>query len=136
MFGVYLAGTIEGVKVFESSLLGHGFRSAGLCLPGIGIFVGQGTFSIDRHTVMHEYGHILQARIIGIISFYIIIGSMSLISAWTKGFARGHQLYWTESWSNYLAKEYFQKHYGIIWDDYRFPPTNISEQTLKWIIWK
>lgn len=136
MFGIQKVAVFEGVSVYETSRLGYGYGSAGLCLPGIGIFVGKGTFNADLEVVQHEYGHVLQAQSVGFLSFYMIIGLMSLMSASTNGFSRGHQHYWTESWCNHLAKNYFVDHCQVIWNERRFPSKNISHRTLRWIRWK
>jgi hypothetical protein len=134
-FGFRQVGVFEGVPIYESERFGTGYRSTGLCLPGIGIFIGEATFQRDIATVRHEFGHILQARKIGYLSFYIIIGILSLISASTAGFSKGHQNHWVEGWCNHLARDYFSLQ-GIDWDERRFPPKNIKPSTLRWIKWK
>ena len=136
MLGIAKVADIEGVPVYETPHLGCGYGSAGLCLPGIGIFVGQGTYEADVDVVRHEFGHILQARTIGFLSFYLIVGLMSLMSAWTNGYGKGHQLYWTELWCNYVAKNYFEYSCQEKWNTNRFPVQNISDQTLRWIRWR
>lgn len=122
----------EGVRIFEVPRFGTGRRSAGLALPGIGIFVGTGVFSsqLDIDTVRHEYGHILQARKIGLVKFYFFIGIPSLISAWTSGFGKGHQNYWTELWCNELCRCYFGEE---SWDIRRFPCRDLKERTKRWL---
>lgn len=114
------AGRFEGVRIFESSRLGTGYDSGGLALPGIGILVGLKTFSqgCDPYLVRHEFGHFLQARQVGLLRFYLIIGPRSLWSAINKGHGRGHRNYWTETWANGLAKGYFQ---DSSWPEERFP---------------
>lgn len=124
----------EGVAIYESPYLGSGFNSAGLALPGWGIVVGKGTYSQskDYDVVRHEFGHFLQCRMIGFLAFYICVGIPSLISAWTNGWKKGHQNYWTEGWANELAMQYF----GVQqWPIYRFPPKSPSKKTLRWIKW-
>ena len=68
----------------------------------------------------------------GFLAFYICVGIPSLISAWTNGWKKGHQNYWTEGWANELAMQYF----GVQqWPIYRFPPKSPSKKTLRWIKW-
>lgn len=133
--GFKYVGTFEGVKIYESSYLGDGFDSKGLCLPLVGIIVGRGTYSkaIDIDVIRHEYGHILQARDMGCLAFYLCVGIPSLISAWTNGWGRGHQTYWTEGWANLLASQYFGP---SGWPYYRFPPKPISRRRRWWIYWR
>ncbi len=119
----------HGTAVYESSFLGYGYNSAGLCLPGIGIFIGKDTYSLDLDVIRHEYGHILQAQMIGYIPFYLLVGIPSLLSAWTHGYGKGHQQYWTEGWCNSLAKEYFSE---APWPDVRFPVRALTPNRLKW----
>lgn len=127
------AGTFHGTSIYESATLGKGFNSAGLALPGIGIFVGLGTFSKqqDMYTVMHEYGHILQARQTGMIMFYLFIGVPSLISAWLNWHKKGHQNYWTEQWCNLLARDYFC---DSVWPERRFPCKDIDGLRRYWLV--
>ncbi len=130
--GTY-AGTFEGIPVYESRYFGYGLNSAGLALPGIGIFVGIGTFSkkLDIHTVMHEYGHFLQFQRTGWLKFYICIGLPSLLSAWFNWHKSGHQNYWTETWCNHLCKSYFS---NIVWPEKRFPSRDINDKTKYWLV--
>ena len=104
------AGRFEGIRIFECSFMGKGAASAGLALPGIGIFVGREVFDNESavYLLMHEYGHILQARAYGWVKFYGFIGLLSLCSAITDGFGGRHKNYWTERWANHLSKQYFE----------------------------
>ncbi len=65
--------------VFESPDMG----GAGVTLPGFGIVVGDGAYSqgFSPSLMKHEFGHILQARAIGLRSFYSKVGTYSLASA-------------------------------------------------------
>jgi len=103
-------GRYQDVRVFESSIMGVAHNSAGIALPGYGMVVAPGAFSrsCDLSTVHHEYGHFIQARLVGFTTFYICIGLPSLLSAWTGGFGKGHQNFWTERWCNYLVTHYVE----------------------------
>lgn len=105
------AGTFEGVSVYESAFLGRGIRSAGLALPGLGIVLGKDAFREPKNRLLlyHEFGHFLQYRLTGFILFYLGIGIPSLLSAITRGWGRGHDLYWTEKWANHLVKNHFDQ---------------------------
>ncbi len=129
--------SFHGISVYETSRLGLGYDSAGLCLPGIGIFIGKGTYTEanDVDLLRHEFGHILQAREIGYLSFYLCVGLPSLLSAWTGGFGRGHQSFWVEGWCNTLAKDFFTREDSRIWPNHRFPPRPINSTKLRWISW-
>ncbi len=109
LLGIY-QGNFENIKVYERVSFGRGEWSAGLALPNFGIVVGQGVYGVyeQRYLLKHEFGHILQARIVGSFIFYLFIGLPSLISAWTNGFGAGHRFFWTETWANHLSKEYFK----------------------------
>ena len=130
--GKYI-GKFEGVSVYESTVMGQGFNSAGMALPGRGIIVGKDTYSkgCDLEVVKHEYGHFLQARKTGYIYFYLFVGLPSLVSALTNGFGLGHQNFWTEKWANFLAQDYFNKEE---WPMRRFPSRDIKERTKKWLV--
>ncbi|WOC39722.1 hypothetical protein [Polaribacter sp. HL-MS24] len=54
----------------------------------------------------HEFGHILQARKVGNLRFYSIIGKESLWSA-SVNTPQGHGKFWTETWANYLSADHF-----------------------------
>jgi len=125
-------GRFEGTHVYESSTLGGGYNSGGLALPGIGIVVGKGTFSqeLGLEVVQHEFGHVLQYRLVGPFWFYLVVGPLSLLSAWTNWHGRGHRRYWTEQWANHLAAEYFGKEK---WPYWRFPCQDINNRTKFWM---
>ena len=127
-----LVGRFHGIRIYEASWMGQGYHSAGLTLPGVGILVGKGvmTEKLNYHLLMHEYGHILQYREIGFWRFYLLVGIPSLISAWTNGYGKGHQQYWTEYWCNYLAKSYFSEY---CWRDRFYPPQDIHPHTKRWL---
>jgi len=121
-------GNFHNVAIYEASWMGSGHSSAGITLPGYGIIVGSGVYSEEKdlQLVMHEYGHILQYRLIGWWRFYLIVGISSLLSAWTNGYKKGHQNHWTESWCNHLSRAYFVNYRWPIW---HYPPKDISPST-------
>jgi len=125
-------GLFEGVRIYESSRLGEGYNCGGIALPGIGIIVGVGAFSEkkDIGLVQHEYGHILQYRLIGWLRFYLFVGLPSLISAWTRWHKKPHQFFWTELWANHLSVHKFQQRNM---PSFRFPSRDISKQTKWWL---
>jgi len=97
-------GRFEGVNMYEADIPG------GITLPGRGIIVYEGAFSrgMNMALVQHEFGHILQAGKVGLNAFYKVIApesfasaSLSQISSWN------HDTFWTETWANYLAHNYF-----------------------------
>lgn len=126
-------GTFEGVSVYESARMGSGYNSAGIALPGFGIFVAPGAFSKqqDMYTVYHEFGHFLQARKTGWLVFYICIGLPSLLSAWLNWHGKGHRNYWTEVWCNHLVKKYFSNR---PLPSSRFPARDIGLRTRFWLL--
>lgn len=120
-------GDFEGVNMYESAKLGSGYGSGGVTLPGQGIIVGKHTYSraYDMGLVKHEFGHILQSRVVGYKSFYSVIGKKSIISAARHGRnGHNHNLFWTETWANKLSYEYFGS--SSTWDLTRFPIGDLS----------
>ena len=113
-------GDFEGQHVYESKVLGEcssGKNYRGYTLPNKGIFVGKKVFtggSINGRAMMqHEFGHILQCRLVGEEKYYKIIAKESIsncakIPPYNK---ISHDLFWTETWANYLSKQYF----GVTW---------------------
>jgi hypothetical protein len=102
-----------------------------------------GSFSdyvLNDPMFMHEYGHTIDSRKFGF-SYLLVIGNLSLISAWTskdvitkwKGksvenpnrFER-HDIFWTETRANRNAAKYFNDHFGINWEVLypRYPLSN------------
>lgn len=113
---VKYVGEFEGQRVYESANLGvcspsGGF--SGVTFPDRGIFVGKGVFTgsteYGRAMMQHEFGHVLQYRIVGLKKYYTVIAKESIVSC-TKN-ADAHSIFWTETWANYLSKQYF----GITW---------------------
>ena len=126
-------GKYEGVSVYESSKLGYGFNSGGVALPGRGIIVGQGAFSkgLDPDLLMHEFGHILQARQIGNFNFYSKLAPSSLRSARMNGInGHNHMNNWTESWANYKAVNYFGRGFNSL----QYISKDISASRLRWLL--
>jgi hypothetical protein len=134
-------GNYEGQNVFESKLLGtySSGSYSGLTLPDRGIVVGKGVFthfSINGRTLMqHEFGHVLQYRIVGERNYYTVIAKESLFNCTVD--PSTHDTFWTETWANYLSKQYFgTKWYGLekfaISTQLRyFPSKSISKALMK-----
>ena len=66
--------------------------------------------------MQHEFGHILESRIIGPRAYWSVIASESLCSASLSSCDEDH-IYWTETWANYLSK----RHFGVNWLGEFFP---------------
>ncbi len=71
-------------------------------LPGSGIYIG-GYYNNDELTMVtqHEYGHYLQYKQTGFMTFYTKIGIPSITST------GNHRVFWTETWANRLAYKFF-----------------------------
>ena len=115
-------GTYEGQNVFESSKLGS-YKTgnySGVTIPERGIIVGKGVFTYRAKEGMammqHEFGHILEYRIIGPRAYWSVIAPESLFSA-SMSSCDEHHKYWTETWANYLSKG----HFGVNWLGKFFP---------------
>ncbi|SEA66505.1 RHS repeat-associated core domain-containing protein [Segatella bryantii] len=108
-------GMFEGQYVYESKQLGTyaSGNYAGFTLPDQGIVVGDGVFSSGKKgglaMLQHEFGHVLQYRKVGAIDYYDVIAKESLLNCgYDKLFGTNtHSTYWTETWANYLSKNYF-----------------------------
>ena len=136
--GMYV-GTFESVKVFETKSMGSvisplddGFyHYKAVTLPGIGIIAPKGalTGGTLRGTslLQHEFGHILQYLKHGGVVYWHLIAPSSIRSAAFS--PKSHANYWTETYANYLSKNYF----GSNWIDYRgfYPAQNISKAKLE-----
>lgn len=66
--------------------------------------------------MQHEFGHILEYRIIGPQAYWSVIAPESFCSA-SLSSCDAHHKYWTETWANYLSK----KHFGVNWLGKFFP---------------
>ena len=119
IIGKYV-GVYEDQHVFETPILGtysdQGGYS-GITFPDRGIFVGKGVFTGSsengRAMMQHEFGHILQYRIVGSKSYYTVIAKESALNCkkvWPYN-KTPHDNFWTETWANYLAKQ----HFGVTW---------------------
>lgn len=114
-------GEFEGVNVFENETffgdIGEGGNLRGATFPGRGILVSKGVYTFGRPDgkalLQHEFGHILQYREVGAKAYYSVIAPESLASATRSQSAHDH--FWTETWANYLSKEYF----GNNWYGYK-----------------
>jgi len=68
----------------------------------------------------------LQYDLLGFRRYYELVGANSLLSANQDG-KEGweHKNFWTETWANHLAREYFG---SGGWNNRRFPVQNISPE--------
>ena len=98
-------GYFEKIAVYELPLWEK--KSWAVALPGFGIIIGKGKFSTTKHTLRHEFGHILQAKKWGFLFFYIFVATLSVKSALNK--KHYHQDTWTEWSANILSYEYLKK---------------------------
>ena len=135
-------GKFEGQNVYESELLGtysiEGHYS-GFTLPDRGICVGRGVFTSctknGRAMMQHEFGHVLQYRIVGERKYYTVIAKESLINCTLD--PSTHDTFWTETWANYLSKQHFgTKWYGVEYFKYSnryryYPSKNINKVLMK-----
>ncbi len=103
-------GKFEGVNLYEANIP----EGSAATLPGRGIILSKGQYSMDsrslytKQLLQHEFGHILQARKVGLVAYYSIIAKESFISASFDGInGWSHDLFWTETWANYLSQNYF-----------------------------
>ena len=103
-------GKFEGVNLYEANIP----EGSAATLPGRGIILSKGQYSIHssslytKQLLQHEFGHILQARKVGMVAYYSIIAKESFISASFDGInGWSHDLFWTETWANYLSQNYF-----------------------------
>ena len=104
-------GKFEGTNLYESSMMPDG---AAATLPGRGIILSKGQYTLKsnaRYTqelLQHEFGHILQAKKVGLKAYYAIIAPESLGSAIKSTYGNwNHNTFWTETWANYLSHNYF-----------------------------
>jgi hypothetical protein len=134
-------GKFEGVRVYESKLLGDYFGNDGysaVTLPPKGILTGKGVIN-DIDMMRHEFGHILQYRKYGFGAYYKVIAPESLHSSIiNKGkFINGiplHNFTWTETYANYLSANYFYSINAWIggnstsfyWNYNEYPVKNVS----------
>jgi RHS repeat-associated protein len=131
-------GKFEDVNVFESKMLGDYYGNdgySGVTLPERGIIVGKGVHTSGMRAgqamMQHEYGHILQYRIVGEKPYYSIIAPESLASATMDGVGGWrHSNFWTETWANHLSKKYFENNWLGVFYPSSYPTQNISKFNL------
>lgn len=104
-------GKFHEVNLYESSSLKSGSAAT---FPGRGIILSKGEFTMNGNSIpteellQHEFGHILQARIAGLIPYYRVIAPESLASAAMDGVLQHvHRQFWTETWANFLSSIFF-----------------------------
>lgn len=87
--------------------------------------------------MQHEYGHVLQYRIVGEKAYYSVIAKESMENFICDKIYKTstHDTFWTETWANYLAKNYFgARWYGLNYKScgpYRYFPVKDISQSLK-----
>ena len=126
-------GKFNGVNVYETKKFGsivHAekdnlYHYRAITIPERGIIAGEGVFtsgkSIGLKMMRHEYGHILQYIKVGSNLYWSVIAPESFVSATL--YPSSHYKFWTETWANYLAKNYF----GKAWNGgYEYPAKNIN----------
>lgn len=100
-----------------------------ITLPSRRITVGKGVFrrNFDFELVQHEFGHVLQIKLLGGFRFLKDVGLPSINSANKHGVdGWNHNKFWTEVWANRLSHSYFEANYGFLdnfWNHLRFPLT-------------
>ncbi|HEX7366143.1 MAG TPA: hypothetical protein VF273_03550 [Pelobium sp.] len=112
------AATFENTNIYETWLFKAGH---GLTIPKIGIITSRGALLIDQDLIQHEFGHILQWRIMGNWKFYLNVGVPSLWSAVKASLKKSyfHQTHAVEIAANQLAYQYFNQ--PTTWNFNRFP---------------
>jgi RHS repeat-associated protein len=125
-------GKFEGVNLYEAPIP----EGSAATLPGRGIILSKGQFTLNgssRYTkelLQHEFGHILQARMVGLKAFYNVIAPESFISASLDGVGGwSHNTFWTETWANYLSNNYFGVN-SFLLNNPAWPAQNISNFNL------
>ena len=59
--------------------------------------------------MQHEFGHVLQYRIVGSNNYYTVISKESIKSCTQD--VNAQSSFWTETWANDLSKQ----HFGVTW---------------------
>ena len=120
-------GKFEGVNLYEAPIP----DGSAATLPGRGIILSKGQYTLNstsrytRELLQHEFGHIIQAREVGLKAFYNVIAPESLASATMDGVGGwSHSTFWTETWANYLSNN----HFGVnsLLNNSAWPAQNIS----------
>ncbi|WP_280752410.1 MULTISPECIES: hypothetical protein [unclassified Parabacteroides] len=123
-------GDYEGINLYESSMM---VDNSAATLPGRGIILSKGLYTSNpnslsvKELLQHEFGHILQAREVGLKAYYRIIAPESLASAAIDGVGGwNHNNFWTETWANYLSNNYFGSNSLLVNNPIRWPAKNIN----------
>ncbi|MBK7480634.1 MAG: hypothetical protein IPI69_13565 [Bacteroidales bacterium] len=120
-------GKFKSINLYEAPIP----EGSATTLPGRGIILSKGQYTLNstsrytRELLQHEFGHILQAREVGLKAFYNVIAPESLASASMDGVGGwSHSTFWTETWSNYLSNN----HFGVnsLLNNSAWPAQNIS----------
>ena len=84
----------------------HGWKYGGSVTLGEYIFTNANP---NPSTLKHEYGHVVQSRMLGIF-YLLVIGIPSIVHAWLHSRVCGDKSYYhfyTERWANKLSDKYF-----------------------------
>jgi RHS repeat-associated protein len=135
-----LFGGVDNVEYFGgSTLVNRNTNDGGQAGMTLGNYI-LGTnlrASIDDWTFMHEYGHTLQSRVWG--PYYTIPALLSGADMLFNGMEEWednpdynkHDIRWYETGANSLASDYFEKYYGVEWDDVENPRSKDIARSLK-----
>ena len=102
-------GEFKDASVFEAKWIGE----SGATVPDVGIIVGKGTYTsgseVGKELLQHEYGHVLQYKKVGPKAYYSVIAPESAASASYSCInpLYNHDSFWTETWANFLSKQFF-----------------------------
>lgn len=83
--------------------------------------------STNDQIFIHEYGHTLQSRNWGPVYFVpALLSGIDMLGNWDDPWEENtrfikHDIRWYETGANSLAADYFEKYFGIEWDDTKNP---------------
>ena len=93
--------------------LGRGIRTVSNGFDGSMIFGTRSIITKGRYPKLQS--HILQTDKVGLGVFYSVIARESMKSASMDGkLGWNHDTFWTETWANYLTKNYFLHRYTML----------------------
>ena len=83
----------------------HGWSYEGAVTLGEYIFTNK---NVSVKTLMHEYGHVIQSRMLGPL-YLLVIGLQSIVHAMLHDDIKPYSHFWTESWADRLGEKYIVK---------------------------